>query len=75
MGPGYMPTILCWLLIALGGLIALKDLFVTGEDVQLGRIRPFVLVLASVAVFALTIESLAWRSRCSPPPCWRPSRA
>jgi hypothetical protein len=57
MGPGYLPTLLCWGLILLGSLIAIKGLIATGDAIGHGRIRPLVFVLAAVGTFALTIEA------------------
>jgi hypothetical protein len=56
MGPGYLPTLLCWGLVGLGAAIALKGLFDNGALVASWRLRPLVFVLAAVGVFALTIE-------------------
>jgi hypothetical protein len=58
MGPGYLPTLLSWGLIGLGGLIALRGILQEGEAVGGWRLRPLVFVLAAVGVFALAIESL-----------------
>jgi hypothetical protein len=57
MGPGYLPTLLCWGLIALGAVIAVKGIFAAGEFVDRWRLRPLVFVLGAVAVFAMAIES------------------
>ena len=58
MGPGYLPTVLCWGLIGLGLLIAGKGAFETGEALTRWHLRPLLLVLAAVGIFAITIERL-----------------
>lgn len=58
MGPGYFPSLLGWLLIALGGLILARALFSDGIRVPIPQLRPLLLVLGSAVVFALTLESL-----------------
>jgi hypothetical protein len=57
MGPGYLPTLLCWGLIGLGGIIAIQGVIADGEFIGRWRLRPLVLVLAAVGVFAVSIES------------------
>lgn len=58
MGPGYLPTVLCWGLIGLGLMIAVKGAIEGGDLLTRWRLRPLLLVLAAVGVFALTIERL-----------------
>jgi putative tricarboxylic transport membrane protein len=59
MGTGYVPRLLCWILLALGAVVLLRGLR-AGE--ALGgpplRWRPFLLVPASLLAFALTIHEL-----------------
>ena len=57
MGPGYLPTLLCWGLIGLGAIIAIKGAVEHGEFVSSWRLRPLIFVLAAVGVFAIAIES------------------
>ena len=58
MGPGYLPTVLCWGLIGFGLTIAGKGVIESGELIKRWRLRPLLFVLAAVAVFALSIERL-----------------
>jgi putative tricarboxylic transport membrane protein len=63
MGTGYMPRLLCWVLLGLGGLVILQSLFVAGdeEDARVstaGAWRPVVFVTAALVLFALSLESL-----------------
>jgi hypothetical protein len=62
MGTGYVPRLLCWVLLALGALVLLQGL----RDAEVGRIaalsgsasRPVIFVTASLVLFGLTIERL-----------------
>jgi len=56
MGPGYMPLLLCWGLVILGGVIAIKGLMTTGVSLTAWHLRPLVLVLAAIVAFAVLIE-------------------
>jgi hypothetical protein len=57
MGTGYVPRLLCWVLLALGGCVLVQGLREApgGPGVSFGW-RPLVLVTASVALFGLTVE-------------------
>ena len=57
MGPGYMPWMLCWLLIIFGAIIAGKGALTPGEPLTKWNFRPLILVCAGVMAFALLIES------------------
>ena len=62
MGTGYVPRLLCWMLLALGALVLLQGL----REVEVGRIaalgrsawRPVIFVTASLVLFGLSIERL-----------------
>jgi len=58
MGPGYFPTVLGYILAALGLAIALLSLRKTVHVVQPPpfTLRPFLAVMAAVALFALLIS-------------------
>jgi putative tricarboxylic transport membrane protein len=56
MGPGYMPLLLCWGLVILGGIIAIKGLMTTGVSLTAWHLRPLILVLAAIVAFAVLIE-------------------
>jgi hypothetical protein len=58
MGTGYVPRLMCWLLVALGTIIVLAAL--RAPAVRVGRIawRPLVLVTAAVLVLAVALETL-----------------
>jgi hypothetical protein len=55
MGPGYMPRLLCWALVALGAIVMIQGVL-THEEIERGRWRPLVFVLAGVLAFGLLID-------------------
>jgi hypothetical protein len=64
MGTGYVPRLLCWLLIGLGGLVILQGArgpapLIAEDDSSLrASLRPLVVVTASLVSFALALEQL-----------------
>jgi len=57
MGPGYFPLVLGVLLALLGLAACIKGLAIRGEPVDRLRFRPLALILGSVGLFAITIET------------------
>jgi hypothetical protein len=60
MGTGYVPRLLCWILLVLGGLVLIqglraKEISVEGPPL---RLRPLLLIPLALVAFALTIERL-----------------
>ena len=58
IGPGYVPKMLAFALIGLGGLLVANGLWHEGEPTSAWHLRPLVLILSSVVFFALTIERM-----------------
>jgi len=65
MGTGYVPRLLCWVLLVLGAVITLQGLRESrarAETIFDGRglpaWRPVIFVAAAMAIFALTVERL-----------------
>jgi putative tricarboxylic transport membrane protein len=58
LGPGYVPKLFAILQLVLGALLVADGLFEEGEAPEPWRLRPLLLVLASVAFFAMTIQRL-----------------
>jgi putative tricarboxylic transport membrane protein len=60
MGTGYVPRLLCWILLLLGAVILVIGLRAADAEEGLPglRWRPIVLIPAALVAFALTIERL-----------------
>lgn len=63
MGTGYMPRLLCWILLGLGGLILVQGLLAPeprdeAQPDASASWRPVVFVTGSLVVFGLTLERL-----------------
>ncbi len=63
MGTGYVPRLLCWILLALGAVILLQGLRESAPERRLSSAaispwRPVLFVAASLVVFGLSIERL-----------------
>jgi hypothetical protein len=63
MGTGYIPRLLCWVLLGLGALIALQGALSKTRETDLqvsiaGAWQPLVFVTGALIVFALTLERL-----------------
>jgi len=57
MGPGYFPTLLGVLLLALGAVLTLRGLRRHGESIAAPRWRPIAFVSGAVGLFALTLPA------------------
>ena len=58
MGPGYMPMLVFGALAAMGGVVTLIGLVRPGPPVEAMAVAATIWILASLAVFAVTIERL-----------------
>ncbi len=56
MGPAYMPTVVSWMIVGVGVVLAVRSLLVKGLGVSAADMRPFWLVLGSFALFGMLIE-------------------
>jgi len=56
MGPAYFPTVLGWLLCALGLIVFLRSFFLRGEPLGRTNYRPLVLILGGVLAFSFLLE-------------------
>ena len=58
MGPGFLPTITCYLLLAFGLIMVGRSFVMTGAPLERWYLRPLVVVLAAILVFAFGIGRL-----------------
>ncbi|MDB5569736.1 MAG: tctB4 [Hyphomicrobiales bacterium] len=56
MGPGFLPTVLSWGLVLIGGFILLRGLVVQGPPIESSALRPQFMLVLAIVVFALMIE-------------------
>ena len=58
MGPGYFPTMLGWSLAFIGAVLIVRALVVRGESVERIKLRPLLVLVACVLIFAAAIQPL-----------------
>ena len=56
MGPGYVPRMLSFILLGLGGLICVVALYAGGEIVERPKWKPITMVTLGIVLFALLFE-------------------
>jgi hypothetical protein len=56
MGPGYVPHMLAYILLALGGIISVVALVSPGEQAEAPKWKPITLVTIGIVCFALLFE-------------------
>ena len=56
MGPGYLPNVLGWLLVAIGGFITLRSFAISGAPIPKADFRPQLMIIAALVAFAVLIE-------------------
>jgi hypothetical protein len=58
MGPGYFPTVLSILILAIGIVVGLRGLSVEGPPVERVQLRPISFVVAAILIFGVLIETV-----------------
>ena len=58
MGPGYFPTLLSWLIIAIGLVVGFQGVAVEGPPIEPVQLRPILFIIAAILVFGFLIESI-----------------
>lgn len=56
MGPGFLPTVLAWLMMGVGAIILVRSLVLKGEPIQASRFRPQILIVVAILLFAQMID-------------------
>jgi hypothetical protein len=64
MGPGYVPRALAWGIMAFGASYLVASLLKTPEPVPVLAWRPLIMVLASIALFAVLFSTLGLIAAC-----------
>ena len=57
MGPGYVPHMLAYIMMALGGIIVVVALLTPGEITEAPKWKPITMVTVGIICFALLFES------------------
>ena len=57
MGPGYVPHMLAYIMLALGGIIAVVALLTPGEITEAPKWKPITMVTIGIVCFGLLFES------------------
>lgn len=57
MGPGYVPTLLCWLTIGFGVVIGLRGCVAHGPPLTTWALRPLIAVSAAIGLF-MSVERI-----------------
>ena len=61
MGPGYFPTLLSFLIMAIGAVVVFKGVTVEGSPIEPLQLRPIAFILASILVFGFLIAAISCR--------------
>ena len=58
MGPGYFPTILSSLILAIGAVLVIKSLSVEGPGIEPVQLRPIGFIVAAIVLFGYLLPEL-----------------
>jgi hypothetical protein len=58
MGPGYFPTLLSYLIIAIGLVLALKSIATEGPSIERIQFRPLFAILVAILAFGVLIDRI-----------------
>lgn len=58
MGPGYFPTLLSYLIVAIGLVLAVKGLSSDGPPIERIHVRPLFAILAAILAFGYLIDKI-----------------
>lgn len=56
MGPGFLPSVLAWLLIAIGAFVTFRGFVLRGAAITRSTWRPQIIIVIAIVLFALLIE-------------------
>lgn len=56
MGPGYFPILIGYLLLVIGGIAAVRGLWLKGERIKINSTRPLLMVSCAALSFALLLK-------------------
>ena len=56
MGPGYVPQMLSFIMMALGAIIAIRAVVASSEPIEAGKWKPIVMITLGVVAFGVLLE-------------------
>jgi hypothetical protein len=56
MGPGYFPTLLSILILAIGIIVAIRGLTAEGPPIEPVQLRPIAMIIAAILIFGVLID-------------------
>jgi hypothetical protein len=56
MGPGFIPTVVAWIVVAMGGAMVVRGALAAPIAIERGRLRPLIAVVGAMVVFGLALE-------------------
>jgi len=56
MGPGYLPTVLAWMMAGMGAFLVLRALIESGPPIERSLWRPQIFIIAAIVIFGFLIE-------------------
>lgn len=60
MGPGFLPSVMCGLLVAIGAFVLAKGFIKPSERLELVNIKPLAILVVAIAGFAFASETLGF---------------
>lgn len=60
MGPGFLPDVICGLLLAIGGFVLIKALVKDREPIGETNIKPLIILIIAIAGFAFLAEGFGF---------------
>jgi hypothetical protein len=60
MGAGYLPDVICGLLIAIGGFVLIKSVSKSYEPISASNVKPLLILVAAIGGFAVMAETLGF---------------
>ena len=64
MAPGFVPRALAWIILGFGAIFLIVGFLKTPESVPMPAWRPLVMILASIALFAVLFSTLGLIAAC-----------
>ncbi|RKE78173.1 tripartite tricarboxylate transporter TctB family protein [Rhizobium sp. AG855] len=60
MGPGFLPTVICGIIVAIGLVVLIKGLLKEHDSIGASNFKPLFILVAAIAGFALMAETLGF---------------